>query len=216
MQSLTLKYDEQSQTIHKMNQQLEELIEAKKAHEVALLGKFTELLNNKKMKIRDQKRLLAGARVDSKAAAEVKSARQGTKDRIPASSRQGKRKAQAASSSEEEDGFEQVVPVQKEEEVLLDRMDTPERSDGDVTEDESDGIVGEGTILPDRSKDVEAEKNGEGDEMQVDELPPKRELPFGKIDDVSGKDGGKIGGTQSGLLDTEAGNEDEETDDDEL
>ena len=61
---LSLKYEEQGKVIQKLNKQLEEFIEAKKEHESALLQKFQELLNEKKLKIRDQLRLLAGAKFD--------------------------------------------------------------------------------------------------------------------------------------------------------
>ena len=64
VQNLTSKYDEQEKLMQKLNQQLEDLIEAKKQHEDTLLGKFRELLNAKKLKIRDQQRLLVGAKVD--------------------------------------------------------------------------------------------------------------------------------------------------------
>jgi hypothetical protein len=48
----------------RLEQQLQGLIDEKLAHENALLQKFADLLNSKKMKIRDQQRLLAGATVD--------------------------------------------------------------------------------------------------------------------------------------------------------
>ena len=64
VEDLSLKYDEQGKAIEKLNQQLEELIEAKREHENSLLEKFQALLNSKKLKIRDQQRLLAGAKVD--------------------------------------------------------------------------------------------------------------------------------------------------------
>lgn len=56
---------EQGQAIKVINQQLENLIEAKIEHENSLLEKFRELLNAKKLKIRDLHRALAVARVDS-------------------------------------------------------------------------------------------------------------------------------------------------------
>ena len=56
---------EQGQAIKVINQQLEDLIEAKIEHENSLLEKFRELLNAKKLKIRDLHRALAVARVDS-------------------------------------------------------------------------------------------------------------------------------------------------------
>lgn len=64
MSDLRVKYEEQSRTVEKLDQQLEDLIKAKKEHENALLEKFQHLLNAKKLKIRDQQRLLASAKVD--------------------------------------------------------------------------------------------------------------------------------------------------------
>jgi hypothetical protein len=51
-------------TIDKLNAQLEDFIKMKNAAETAMLQQFMELLNEKKRKIRDQSRLLAGAKVD--------------------------------------------------------------------------------------------------------------------------------------------------------
>jgi DNA double-strand break repair and V(D)J recombination protein XRCC4 len=65
--ALRSELEEQKATVSKLNQQLEDLIKAKAEHENALLQKFTELLNSKKLKIRDQQRLLATAKVDPRA-----------------------------------------------------------------------------------------------------------------------------------------------------
>lgn len=62
---LDAKLAEQIENNRKLHEQLKALIEAKAEHENALLQKFTELLNAKKLKIRDQQRLLATAKVDS-------------------------------------------------------------------------------------------------------------------------------------------------------
>jgi hypothetical protein len=51
-------------TIDKLNAQLEDFIKTKHEAETAMLQRFMELLNEKKRKIRDQSRLLAGAKVD--------------------------------------------------------------------------------------------------------------------------------------------------------
>ena len=64
VQDLTSKYEQQAEMVKKLNQQLEDLIKAKAEHESSLLEKFRELLNAKKLKIRDQQRLLAGAKLD--------------------------------------------------------------------------------------------------------------------------------------------------------
>lgn len=64
VKNLNVKYEEQGRTIDRLNKQLEELIVAKNEHEASLLQNSQELLNAKKLKIRDQQRLLAGAKVD--------------------------------------------------------------------------------------------------------------------------------------------------------
>ena len=61
---LKARSEEQNNVIQKLNQQLEDLINSKKANEDSLLEKFRELLNAKKLKIRDQQRLLATSKVD--------------------------------------------------------------------------------------------------------------------------------------------------------
>lgn len=63
--SLSAKYHDQQEAVAKLNAQLESLIKAKEEHENELLQKFVELLNAKKLKIRDQQRLLTGAKVDT-------------------------------------------------------------------------------------------------------------------------------------------------------
>ncbi|KAL0259187.1 hypothetical protein SLS55_006692 [Diplodia seriata] len=91
------KYEAQQVTITKLKSQLDELIQSKHDHENALLAKFRDLLNAKKLKIRDQQRLLAGAKVDPAAAAAVKqargTARRDTRPRKAGPSRASKRKA---------------------------------------------------------------------------------------------------------------------------
>lgn len=218
VQDLTAKYDEQSKTMEKLNKQLEDLILAKKEHEDALLEKFRELLNTKKLKIRDQQRLLAGAKVDPKQVTKLQNARTTEEGRKPAASHAGKRKANNAApadeESSEEDGFERKPPTQrKEESDGSEQANTPEASDQDVTEDESDDDLDSaprGPALPDRSKAIEDEI-GPGEGMQLDEPPPKRELPFGKAQQVQ-----EPAKEDKSTLNQEAGNEDEETDDDEL
>jgi hypothetical protein len=62
--SLSIGYRSQEEAIKKLNEQLEDLIKAKVEHENTLLEKFMELLNTKKLKIRDQQRLLDGVKMD--------------------------------------------------------------------------------------------------------------------------------------------------------
>ena len=71
VEDLGSKYEEQGNTIQKLSQQLDELIKAKKEHEALLLEKFQALLNAKKLKIRDQQRLIASAKVDPQTGANI-------------------------------------------------------------------------------------------------------------------------------------------------
>lgn len=58
------RIDSEKDTITKLNAQLDDFIRTKNESETAMLQQFMELLNEKKRKIRDQSRLLAGAQVD--------------------------------------------------------------------------------------------------------------------------------------------------------
>lgn len=64
MTRLRARLDAEQGTIDKLNVQLEDFINTKNEMETAMLQQFMELLNEKKRKIRDQSRLLAGAKVD--------------------------------------------------------------------------------------------------------------------------------------------------------
>ncbi|KAK5176165.1 hypothetical protein LTR16_011223, partial [Cryomyces antarcticus] len=62
--ALTARCDALQKTIAQLTTQLDDLVTAKKEHEDALIAKFAELLNAKKLKIRDQQRLLAEVKLD--------------------------------------------------------------------------------------------------------------------------------------------------------
>lgn len=64
MSTLKAKSDSQEVALRKLREQLHELIRAKNDHEITLISKFRELLNAKKLKIRDQHRLLVKANVE--------------------------------------------------------------------------------------------------------------------------------------------------------
>jgi hypothetical protein len=62
---LRTKYKSAEDTISQLNSRLEELVQAKNEHDDQLIAKFAKLLNEKKLKIRNQQRLLATADVNS-------------------------------------------------------------------------------------------------------------------------------------------------------
>ncbi|KAL9011253.1 MAG: hypothetical protein Q9173_003886 [Seirophora scorigena] len=219
----------QTETAKRLQQLLEELIQAKQDHEDALLGKFCLLLNEKKAKIRDQQRLLATAKLDPVALKEVQKARQlhaASSRRDPEPSRKGKRKAAAAAAaaSDEDDndddgGFEDRG-VKVEDEGPDSEDVTPSHSDLDETEDEADDSkdmvhvrappTAKGKAMEEEEEEAAEGTNGApgGDT----EMPPRRELPFRK-EDVAGEE--TSGNSRAGKdPDTEMA--DDETDDDEL
>ncbi|KAL8922756.1 MAG: hypothetical protein Q9172_003433 [Xanthocarpia lactea] len=225
-ETLQQKLAEQITIAQKLNQQLEELIHAKKEHEDALLGKCALLINEKKAKIRDQQRLLAAAKVDPKKLKAVQAARQTASPahNSAKSSAKAKRKASTrASSDDEEDGFEdnRMKAEEVEEEQQPDSEDvTPGHSDLDETEDEVDGAdldsvpalpTAKGMVTEMPEVDDSASKSGVLKEGEDVGLPPRRELPFTK--DMSKADqGSKNPNTNQ---DTKMA-DDDETDDDEL
>ncbi|RAK94591.1 hypothetical protein BO79DRAFT_135056 [Aspergillus costaricaensis CBS 115574] len=62
--NLQRHYHEADSTIEQLNKQIEEFISAKRRHEEQLMTNFTQVLNQKKLKIRNQQRLLASAKID--------------------------------------------------------------------------------------------------------------------------------------------------------
>ena len=180
------------------------------------------------MKIREQQRLLAGAKVDPNTAKKVgRAAKEVPKTRTPEASRKGKRKAEIKDESEDELGFENhraAMPGGPHaEETDADdgeeQVDTPDPSDQDVTEDDDDdlGAAGGG----EQGGGIHGTSKDEDEKMQVDSLPPSRALPFGKldVDGGAGREREREIEADRSVLNQEAGNEDAETedeDDDEL
>jgi hypothetical protein len=242
VRDLTVKYNEQGNTIQKLNQQLEDLVEAKIQHETALLEKFRELLNAKKLKIRDQQRLLASAKVDPQkgnqplsthrsiiptlnplpnAADHIHTTRHAPTPHIPTASRPTKRKPSPSPSPSSSD-FDNR---QKQESPATPAQATPEHSELDATEDEDSDNLDSAPAPPSqglgaKGKVVEnAEESGDEDKIaRKPSPPPRRELPFPR---KAGR-GGEIMGQQAMKSEpAEAMDEDgdrggEETSDDEL
>ena len=210
VRDLTLRYDEQSKRAEKLNDQLETLIKAKAEHEDSLLRSFRDLLNTKKLKIRDQQRLLASANIDLKQAAKLQNARSTSKPRAVTASRAGKRKAADGHrdfESSEDSGFEGKTSKQKPENDLSEQLNTPEHSDQAETQDESGddpGSAHRAGTQPDRNEE----------ETRWDIMSAKRNIPHGE----SGKGEQAIQPIteDKSTFTREYGNEDEETDDDEL
>lgn len=202
MRDLNTKYQTQADIIKKLNEQLEDLIRAKQEHETLLLEKFQALLNAKKLKIRDQQRLLAGAKVDpqkgreflnclssqaqSWTAAQVQHARQTPSTRSPRASRSTKRKAKgksphATDTDSDDTALEQEPAVEVKSDA---EQETPPQSDHDATDDEDGDAEISSVPQPDtatsKGRMMEHQPSREsslrkGSPMP---LPPPRQLPF--------------------------------------
>lgn len=134
--SLSARYRTAEETISKLNKQLEELVRAKSEHEDQLIAKCVQLLNEKKLKIRNQQRLLASANADPEkgwcllkyiytivdnyltrfttSVHELEAAvSSGTRKRQAGASRVSKRKAPTPVGTDSEDGFEKMEVDEK-------------------------------------------------------------------------------------------------------
>ncbi|KAH6645959.1 hypothetical protein BKA67DRAFT_663833 [Truncatella angustata] len=122
---------------------LEDLLKAKEHDEHQLLQKFQQLLNEKKLKIRQQQRLLVSADVDPQKLKNV-GASQNTVSKAK-TSRGGKRKAtQQAVEDESDDGFEKMdvdlpvdVKAESESDPEMDQRQTTDEELEDTTASEA-------------------------------------------------------------------------------
>lgn len=200
LETLQASVSAQQGQVAKLNRQLDDLVKAKKEHEEELLKKFAALLNAKKLKIRDQQRLLSGAKIDPEAAEVVSDSRSGGgKARKPTPSRKGKRKANGTAEPEPEPAEaaanDEETATEDDDDALIRREETPQNSDRDATEDEDSDADGfnaapaasqqsrRGVGNRGKALEVAKEKATGGSAMEVDDAgspPPRRELPFAK------------------------------------
>lgn len=85
----SLKYKDEQ--FKKLEESFAELVDLKNGHEKSLLEKFSLLLNEKKLKIRDQQRLLASSNVDPAKLEALEAARRDSRSRSAGPSRKGMR-----------------------------------------------------------------------------------------------------------------------------
>ncbi|KXT16271.1 hypothetical protein AC579_473 [Pseudocercospora musae] len=226
--TLAASVQTQKDQIAKLSTELDMLVKAKREHEDQLLSKFAALLNAKKLKIRDQQRLLNGAKVDAVAAEEISSTRASRTSRKAGASRGGKRKANSAAprSPEEQqhgddddvetvDGTDDADGASRREQI------TPKPSDADAatdTDGEDEDMVEKSAAGPAaslRSSTGRSQRaGGTTENMELDEdLPPPRKLPFNRK--KSAPESVKMP-TPPPTSNTNDVEEDAETDDDEL
>jgi hypothetical protein len=188
-EALRRKLVEKDDYIKKIDETLKELTKLKNEGEDQLLEKFSLLLNEKKLKIRDQQRLLASSNVDPAKLEEIEESRVGIKERSAGPSSRLKRKgAEKDDDEDSDDGFEKmdIDPVVEEEEI-----DDDQRTEsGSETEGESPppppnrkpaARPPAKTSLPSRNpRGSSAQLSSNDPPKKLTEPPPKRELPFAK------------------------------------
>lgn len=160
-----------------LQQQMSDLVEAKSEHEAQLLAKFSTLLNEKKLKIRNLQRVLQTAQVDPKTLQELQATL--AEADTAATSRGKKRQVDEGGQDEDEsDGFE-TMDVDKtgqegdddEQSDLSDQQRTP--SPEEPSDEEDDDLDANTSPQPPqtRSSRNKAEKASSP-------LPRPRQLPF--------------------------------------
>ncbi|PPJ55193.1 hypothetical protein CBER1_05707 [Cercospora berteroae] len=178
LDGLQISVESQKNSVAKLTTELDMLVRAKKAHEDDLLSKFAALLNAKKLKIRDQQRLLNGAQIDPISATEVSNARLSRTTRKAGASRSGKRKAKATPSrteegAEVEEEIEDHTMNGSEEDTSRHDQLTPEPDDADAATETEDEEVPKPAAAVRRSQNTQERRR---ERMDVDEKKSSTEV----------------------------------------
>jgi hypothetical protein len=156
-----------------LTSQLEELVQARDEDETVLLQKFRDLLNEKKVKIREQQKVLASGSFNASfpRSSQPSQSPAPQPTRKPAKSRPAKRKQPAGAAVEESD----------EEDGVPQEMDV---DDGQAAaEDADDGASTDRTAsaMSDDDDEDDTEARAPPPPKKSTEPPPaRRDLPFGK------------------------------------
>nr|XP_036585951.1 mitotic apparatus protein p62-like protein [Colletotrichum truncatum]KAF6796142.1 mitotic apparatus protein p62-like protein [Colletotrichum truncatum] len=194
--SATAKASQLEETVRELKAQLDELVAAKEADESELLEKFRDLLNEKKVKIRQQQRILASASVDPErlASPAVKQEDPAQEPNLSSSgtvraagkSRATKRKAAPApvdddDSDEEFEKMDVDAAMEPAPELSDQQRDTTEDEDETASEEEEDG---DSPVEVPPAKQAPPKKSAQSHEKPgpatKEAPPPKRALPFAR------------------------------------
>lgn len=177
-------------SVKELKDQLDELIKAKGDDETAQLQKFCDLLNEKKVKIREQQRLIASGSftTQTKEAEKSNEVDEPQTLRNPVKSRPGKRKAGSSKSvsqvddKEDEELDDERLPAIKTEAEDTDDGHTTDRtaSTADEDDDDEDQAMGDnGAGFPSSGTVGSQEKpKQEAPKKSPNNPPPRRDLPF--------------------------------------
>ncbi|KAJ5576350.1 hypothetical protein N7535_003276 [Penicillium sp. DV-2018c] len=175
--SLTGRYRLAEDTIHRLNEQLQALMDAKIQHETRLMANFVQVLNEKKLKIRNQQRLLASATADATRVSEIQASITDKSHEGIETSRQSKKGSHRMSETEDSDGFEEmdIGPANS------DRVDTNDQDTDDgghSTPHDLDAEQESSSTDDDSSQDDSVQQKRVSPAR--DNAPPPRDLPFAR------------------------------------
>ncbi|KAL3438005.1 hypothetical protein BDV09DRAFT_141284 [Aspergillus tetrazonus] len=187
--SLLDRFRTAESTIKLLNKQLEEFISSKNQHEQQLFSGIVQLLNEKKLKIRNQQRLLASAKVDPERLSKVQAAAITDNSRPKLKGAKGgrqKRPAATLADESSDDGFEKMSVEHRKhvnqganEETAEEGRSTPEplEDESGTTSDDDDD---EPALITSRSQRGNRASQGPLAQATANSPPPRRELPFAK------------------------------------
>ncbi|GAB0133841.1 hypothetical protein EsDP_00002235 [Epichloe bromicola] len=172
------KFSGMQASVDDLKSQLDELIQAKQEDEVALLQKFRDLLNEKKVKIRQQQKIIMELSVNGRGTSEEPKSKDEQSGLKPSGTRATKRKAKAADL--EEPAEELTVAVKSESEDS-DGGHTTEAtasvaSDDDNDDDDDDDDDDDAMDEPQGS--FQGAHESKPSQKQAVAPPPPRSLPF--------------------------------------
>ncbi|OQE34367.1 hypothetical protein PENCOP_c019G08187 [Penicillium coprophilum] len=175
--SLTGRYRLAEDTIHRLNEQLEELMTAKTEHENRLVGNFVQVLNEKKLRIRNQQRLLASATVDATKVSEIQASISEESYETAGNFHSAKKSARKMSDTDDSDEFEQMD---------IDSMETDRGASNPQDTNEEECSTSH-PLDDEQSNSTTDNDSSQGEPIQLkrtsparDTAPPRRALPFAK------------------------------------
>lgn len=150
------RMEEAKRTIESLEEQLHALIAAKEEHETQLLSKFALLLNEKKLRIRSQQRLLVEQQTPPRS-----------------------RSAQQAKSTEKRKALDQVGSADSSDSEAFDAMDVDKDNHAKMERSEDGRSTSSGNSATDNEVNTSRSRSfGDHSSKDTPTIPPPRELPF--------------------------------------
>jgi hypothetical protein len=156
--------------------QLDELIQAKNDDETVLLQKFRDLLNEKKLKIREQQKIISTASFPDGGPESPEPQESPQPARKPTASRAGKRKA-AAKDAQDGDEAPDAEEMDVDDHIKIEAEDT---DPGNTTEGTA-STAGDDDSEDEQPRAASTAKEASPpppSKQKVDKPPPPRSLPF--------------------------------------